>query len=626
MLRRAPVLPLLLLACAVLPVFGQRDGAAPGRALAVDVQQAPPADWVLHVLSYGEVHGWARPAAELRELAFRAYRDESPAAERWLQLARWAAWFARSEREALRDWLGAVREAGVGHAAMAEGYVYRGGTLGQRWSREMKRSLLLSETRSREFFATVSPLDNPMRVMAILADIAAAYPEEFGRRFPLALAIAVVFDVPPPPGWPHYQVGVELLPRRLADPVASFAFWVEQDAAGNLLVPLGRLTAGELRFVVDAAVSFEELRWAQRNVRQRLGDFDEVYALVAYRMDRVEQERWNWTGGDYRLATILAEGGICVDQAFFAAQAGKAKGIPTLMFRGAGLDGRHAWFGYRENERSWRLDAGRQPDQGLVTGLAHDPQTWGDLSDHELRFLTEGFRRLPAYRQARVHEDFAGEFLAAGKPSEARDAARRALALEPRLLTAWRTLVVAVELAGGTPTQVDSQLRLAAAAFEAYPDLRVEFVQRLADRLRARGDGTRADAEIAETLRQNRGGRVDLAVEQARARLDASMATEPLSVQVQVFQQLLAAHGRRGGVAFFDRLALPFAQRLLQAGHIAEARTVFASTQKVLRAPAGSQLARELDRWLRELQPMAAATVPAAEVLGARGDGIDMDD
>ena len=40
------------------------------------------------------------------------------------------------------------------------------------------------------------------------------------------------------------------------------------------------------------------------------------------------------------LPLILQEGGLCVDQAYFAAMVGKAKGVPTLLFRGAGLDGR----------------------------------------------------------------------------------------------------------------------------------------------------------------------------------------------------------------------------------------------------------------------------------------------
>jgi hypothetical protein len=603
MLRVVPVFVLLLLSWAALPVHGQRGAAEAG---VVEVQKPPTADWVLQVLSYGETHGWDKPAAELRELAFRAYREEASSSERWLQLARWGAWFGRSERDALREWLDEVKRAGVGHAAMAEGYEFRGGPLGQRWSREMKRTMLLSEARSREFFATISPLDNPMRVMSILADIAAAHPEAFTRHFSLALAIAVVFDTPPPVGWPHYQVGVDLLPRRLPDPVEAFAFWVEQQAGGELLVSLERLSAAELRFVVDTAVSFDELRWAQRSVRQRLATFAEVYDAVAYRMDRVEQERWNWPGRDYRLATILAEGGICVDQAFFAAQVGKAKGVPTLIFRGPGLDGRHAWFGFRESDRSWRIDAGRLPEQGSIAGRAHDPQTWGDLSDHELLFLTEGFRRSPAYRPARLHGDFAHEFLAAGHPVEARDAARRALALEPRLHTAWRSLVIAMELAGASPLQVDSQLRLAAAAVESYPDLRMEFIQQLADRLRARGDGDRADAELAELRRTHRADRIDLAVEQARLRLHASMATDPVSGQLEVFQSLLAANGGRSGVAFFDRVVLPFAQRLLRAGHSGEALRVFERTQQVLNAPAGSQLARELEHWLAELRPAAA--------------------
>ena len=49
-----------------------------------------------------------------------------------------------------------------------------------------------------------------------------------------------------------------------------------------------------------------------------------------------------------------------------------------------------------------------------MTGDARDPQTWLEISDHELQFLSERFQALPSFMQSRIHEEFAGDFLMAG--------------------------------------------------------------------------------------------------------------------------------------------------------------------------------------------------------------------
>src|SRR5690606_17049024 len=79
----------------------------------------------------------------------------------------------------------------------------------------------------------------------------------------LAAAIAVVYDVPPPPDWPHGQVSAEALPRQFPAPADAFAWWVRQDQRGRTYHRLSRLGAAELKFVVDTVVPFAELEWAQ---------------------------------------------------------------------------------------------------------------------------------------------------------------------------------------------------------------------------------------------------------------------------------------------------------------------------------------------------------------------------
>src|SRR5690606_11617703 len=152
----------------------------------------------------------------------------------------------------------------------------------------------------------------------------------------LALAIALVSDVPPPPDWPHRQVSPRVLPRRLPAPLESYAFWTASDQRRITLQRLSQLPASELKYVVSAVAPYAELRWAREHARYALADLPQAYDAIHYRMDRVETNTLSWPESAYDLATIRQQGGICVDQAYFAAEVGKAWGVPTLLFNGAG--------------------------------------------------------------------------------------------------------------------------------------------------------------------------------------------------------------------------------------------------------------------------------------------------
>ncbi len=151
-----------------------------------------------------------------------------------------------------------------------------------------------------------------------------------------------------------------------------------------------------------------------------------------------------------RRSCVWAES--AVDQAYFATQVGKARGVPTLLFpRGEGMDGRHAWFGFLDGNQQWQLNAGRAGVLRFVTGYARDPQTWKEISDHELRFLSERFRSQPAFHTSRVHQQFAADYLANRNPAAAIHAAWQATKFERRNLDAWTTLLDAQVAQGDTP-------------------------------------------------------------------------------------------------------------------------------------------------------------------------------
>jgi hypothetical protein len=542
--------------------------------------------------------GWAPQAALLRAAAVRAYeREKYSAADAWLNVHRWAVLFGTSGADFVPRWMEAVTAARVGHANMPARYELSAKPLVAVLPPELQAWLIDNASFSADFFSLLTPLDYAPRVLEILAELSRRDPAKFRAYANLALAIAVVYDVPPPPFWPHGQVTPAALPRKFPEPAEAFAWWVRQDQQGRTLHKLTRLSADELKFVVDTAAPLAELEWAQGAWTHPLGQLPAAYTMIRYRNDRITGNSPVWPGRSYKLAEILATGGICSDQAYFASEVGKARGVPTLFIYGAGNDGRHAWFGFLDANRKWQLDAGRYAEQRFVTGFARDPQTWREFSDHELQFLSERFRELPSFRQSQTHAQFAAEYLAGGNAPAAGAAARRAVSFERRNQPAWETLIAAARKEGRDAKTVENLLREAALAFQRYPDLEAQYVNRVADSLRVRGETSAADAEVRRIANKGKvTGRGDLSVQQARDLVRRAMATQPLAEQIRAYNSAVDSYGRGAGIGFFDEVVVGFAEHLVQLNQKPEAMRAVERARHALKVEPNSQLAAEFAR------------------------------
>ena len=542
---------------------------------------------------------WAEAVPVLRAAARTAYeKNKLPAAEAWLNATRWAMLFSQTDAEFIPSWIKAIEGVKVGHANMPTRFEMTNLPLGRWLSPELQGWLMGNPGFSQEFFTLLAPQDYLPAVFQILNSLHHDDPARFARYASLALAIAVVYDVAPPPWWPHAQVSAAALPRKLPPPKDAFAWWIKEDAAGRTFHRLARLPADELKFVVDAAAPFDQLTWSQQIADYPLAQLDRAYTMIRYRQDRIANNNPVWPGPTYALHFILRDGGICVDQAYFATETGKARGVPTLLFYGAGNDGRHAWFGYLDGAQKWQLDAGRYAEQRFVTGHALDPQTWREISDHELQFLAERFRTLPTFRQSQTHVAFANDYLAAGAAEAAAVAARKAVTMERRNVTAWETLVKAEIAAGRTPRQRENTLREAAIALQIYPDLEAAFVNRVSASLRARGETSAADAEEQMIARKNQSKRGDLNIQQARDILLRSFEREKSPAQFQTYYSVLEKYGQAAGIGFFDQVVVTFVQHLVQAGDKAGAERALTRARQTLKIEPNSQLESEFDRLL----------------------------
>lgn len=582
-------------------------GAASGEAPTI------PATWLARspgpaeaaLLDAGAVkHGWPAVARATRTAATELYLNRQiPAAAAWYNAARWAEIFGENETTYAKRWRDRMQLLGLGGGVAPEPGV-NDAPISARLGSSFRQAMLADAGLSDAFFELLREEDYLPGVLSILDRLKTSDAAAFADYTSLALAVAVVYDCAPPAYWPHSQVSPGLLPRRLPDAVAAFAFLVSADRGGKSLHRLRKLDAQELRFAVDFAASFEDLRWAQANVRTSLGRLGETYSSINYKTARLVDGIFDWPGTDYSLPTIKKEGGICVDQAYYATQAGKARGVPTLLFCGAGLDGRHAWFGYLDTGRRWRLDAGRYEEQKFITGIAIDPQTWDEISDHELAFLTEGFRRQPGYLASRVHFGFANWLFEDGRKSEAAAAARAALAAERRNLDAW-DLLLRITNEPGRPRE--ELAREAARNLQAYPELQAGYLGLVADSLRKRGETAAAEQQERDIARRFQARRADLSLRQIAEQMARAIETLPVERQMQLYRGLLRQFGRGAGVGFYDEVARPLVMSLMKTGHFKEARVVLAMAAETLGANPGSQFGDEVRRLSQQIAAAEAA-------------------
>ena len=451
------------------------------------------------------------------------------------------------------------------------------------------------EELSRLVFANLSPDDYAPGVLRALAQIQQAQPEKFAEYRSLALAIALVYDQKMPAYWPHAQVPPAEVPVKDYRPADWFAFWVQSNEGKGSLTDLRGLSPEQAKFVVDAPLDPAEYAWAKANVRLSRADFADAYSSINYDTKRMEQAQYVWPPSPYTLAAIKKQGGICVDQAYFAMVAGKARGLPTLFFTGEGNDGGHAWFGYLKSDNHWEMDCGRYENQKFATGEALDPQTWKRLSDHELAFLAGHFRAQSTYAASQDDLVMAGLFASLGQNAPAATALDSALAVCPMNAEAWDAKTAWLEQTGAQPEALRDHHQAAARQFASQPDLKAEHLTALADLARQAGDMMAARAYENQIITQNAGDRTDLGVQTLAKQILDLAGSGQLDDAFKKYRQQADGIGRSGGSSFFYEVVQPFVSALLAAGQQSRAKEAMQLARTTLNPPAGTLLERDMD-------------------------------
>lgn len=378
--------------------------------------------------------------------------------------------------------------------------------------------LLGSEGRLRTFLDTVSGQDNwpgMYRIIETLFDHDPAGRDDYRR---LILALALVWDQPRPQ--PHPQMGGPGLPYQevITERYDDFRDLFAAKRAG---IPYARLSVAALTNVVDTPVPLSELRWVREHVRS--GNWDRKFFDVKFDEQRLRREAYQWPHGPYTLAAIKDEGGICVDQAYYAALCARAYGVPALLFFGEGRRGPHAWFGYMKGTEKWEMDVGRFAYDKYATGFAVNPQTNQPMSDHDLTFLCDRALHEDAFSAAARLGRLAFALRELGYLAAAAQTARRSIDLAPLYELPWFVQEQILEDAQDW-RGLAQWLARKAEAYRRYPDFVARINARQAEVLRRLGDDAAAEELLRRNVRKVGQERDDLAralvSEQARAAYD----------------------------------------------------------------------------------------------------------
>jgi len=454
----------------------------------------------------------------------------------------------------------------------------RPGIVAQRIKPETLAALLSNQTLINDLGETATLDDYQPGVWRVLADLQEHRPEGMADYPALAVALAVVYDRAFPPDWPHAQVARSQVPFVWENWNTLFDYFIDAQRDGVLLADPATLTPGQLRFLVDIPLDRSELDWVRQNVQASRSSFEQIFSTIQYDYPRLTDWQMSWGLKDYRLQRIHDAGGICVDQAYYSAMAGKALGLPTLFFTGQGSFGGHAWFGFLKDENTWFLDAGRYANQNYVTGTARDPQTWAEINDHQLAFLSDTGDSQVVYNYCR-------DMLAlALLPGIREDAAQRqrllaaALDADPKLPEIWEAVAATLREMGQTDL-LEKHYQAMADQFADQPDLHVEALRSLAEL-----DEEEGRTDDAEALRQQiLASRSDLAIAAARGMVEHDVKAGKIDAAQARFEAFLAAFFARpksektsAGDLFVD-LVVPTVLSLENAGADAAARKELAA-------------------------------------------------
>ena len=459
---------------------------------------------------------------------------------------------------------------------------------------------------SHLFVEKLDPLDVPKQALSNLLRLSEANSADLHEYAALGVAFSLVFDQPFPDYWPHAQVDHGIVPIGDLDVVQRFNFYVQSNRDHKLDLDPTQLSEENLKFLVDSEVKLSELSYAQQN-RVSYSQFSDSYFSINYDTKRISDTAavYVWPFTSYDLRDIEKNGGICIDQAYYAEMIGKGRGIPTIGFTGYGMDGAHAWFGYLSNSGKWELDCGRYETQDFPKGFAVDPQTWQRIDDSTLiNFFKNGAKNsnfqpaMTALAWAYVHKD---------DPSyshildDAHD-------IMPEWSGTWRLQAEVVEKSGDLDKKkqfYQDWIR----QFSTYPEMKVEGQRRLYLALKA-GNDPDADGLLKDIILQNRSEGFDLGIAAGADSMNEKIKEENWDDARVVYERTIRDFAEEGGLTLYSKIVRPYVEICLAHNKVDLADQAIRFTEDRMKIDPTSQVGKDFSDLKDSVARQKAGTAP----------------
>jgi len=444
----------------------------------------------------------AQPVLQIAELTLRS-RDFEAAENLW------SNYFQRQFRPDFLQYPNALHAVGLWRLSWL---FNESRTTVENMSQPLLSFLMTNQQAAWRVIRTLNKEDDLPKVFEILDRLAAQFPDVFLSYFDVALALAVVWDQPPRHPY-HTQVSPSSRLPITPQIEERFAFFVRSDREGKLRYPFRALSPEEIIHVIDAPAPVTELLWAQQNLRGTALNWFSKFYDIGYDGYRAGRGLYVWDKSPYTLRNIERYGGLCVDQAYYAAVTAKANGIPALYFNGTGRRGDHAWFGYLRKPGQWDLEVGRYYLDNYVTGQTTHPQTGIQLTNHEVELIAETGSNTEGRWRATIQLAVAELFYLDRQLLRAAQASEAALQLAPEVIDPWRVHARYLSaLPNATPQLAAHYRRMMEYFRRSSPDLRAEAAAGLAQIMRESGRDHEADELLRYQVRKANDTRYDVAI------------------------------------------------------------------------------------------------------------------
>lgn len=171
---------------------------------------------------------------------------------------------------------------------------------------------------------------------------------------------------------------------------ASDSYKWYTDPKNRMLFDLKAMPYELSRYLADTRLSIDERRWAAKTYAAGFNP-GRAYFDVAYDYEwYVQGKKKKIEDQPYTLANLRQYGGVCIDQAYFAAEVCKSLGVPAAVCTGEGASGiGHAWVGFlkanpQRKQAAWDCQTGRYESQRYYVGEVRDPASGKTILDLEL--------------------------------------------------------------------------------------------------------------------------------------------------------------------------------------------------------------------------------------------------